>query len=240
MKFAWCLLAMLYFSCAAVAAVPTTLPTTAPAGIDESLWDRMKAIDHAAAQITDLTADFEQTKITALLKNPMKSTGQLWARGSEMLWKTVTPEPMTMRVDSTGITLYYPKQKTAEVYPSTGELAGLTTSPVPRLTDLLQHFNFASASSRDFDMAPSPDTQAFLLTPTDPKIREHVDHVNVLIDAKLGVLLVMKLTDADDETTTLRFSNIKMNTSFDAKLLQLNLPGDVKTVHPLENIGPRP
>jgi outer membrane lipoprotein-sorting protein len=240
MKFAWCMLAIFFLSRITNAAAPTTLPTTAPAGIDAPLWERMKGIDHSAGQITDLTADFEQNKVTALLKNPMKSSGQLWARGSEMLWKTVTPEPMTMRVDANGITLYYPKQKTAEVYPLTGDLMGLTTSPVPRLADLLQHFSFASALPHDLDAEPNPNTQAFLLTPTDPKIREHVDHVNVLIDAKLGVLLVMKMTDADDETTTLRFSNIKANTNFGVKLLQLDLPGDVKTVHPLENIGPRP
>ena len=200
----------------------------------------MKSIDHSAGQITDLTADFEQTKVTALLKNPMKSTGQLWARGSEMYWKTASPEPMTMHVDSDQITLYYPRQKTAEIYPLTGDLMGLTTSPVPRLADLLQHFSFAAAAPRDADTEPTADTQAFSLTPTDPKMHEHVDHVNVLIDTKLGVLLVMKMTDADDETTTLRFSNIKTNTNFDAKLLHLDLPGDVKTVHPLENIGPRP
>jgi outer membrane lipoprotein-sorting protein len=214
------------------------LPTTAPSGIDSALWERMKSIDHAAAQIGDLTADFEQQKFTTLLKNPMTSTGTVWARGSEMLWNTRVPEPTIMHVDANQITLFYPRQKTAEIYSLDSRLARLAASPVPRLADLLQHFSFAPA--HDLDAPPNPDQQAFLLTPTDKNISEHVENVTVLIDAKAGFILAFKMTDADGETTVLRFSNVKTNTKFDDSHLQLQLPADVKTVHPLENIGRQP
>jgi outer membrane lipoprotein-sorting protein len=204
------------------------------------LWERMKLIDHAAAQIADLTADFQQQKFTALLKNPMISTGTVWARGSEMLWNTSAPEPTIMHVDANEITLFYPKQKTAEIYPLSGQLAQLAASPVPRLADLLEHFSFAPASSHDLDDEPSPDHEAFLLTPTDADIREHVENVTVLIDAKAGFILAFKMIDSDGETTLLRFSNVKTNTKFDDAHLRLTLPADVKTVHPLENVGRQP
>jgi outer membrane lipoprotein-sorting protein len=111
---------------------------------------------------------------------------------------------------------------------------------VPRLADLLEHFSFAIASPHDLSAAPDPDHQAFLLTPTDPTIREHVQNVAVLIDAKAGFILAFKMTDADGEMTVLRFSNVKINTKFDDARLRLELPADVKTVHPLENAGAQP
>lgn len=230
-------LSCILFAAAANAAVPSTLPTTAPSGLDAAMWKRMQLIDHAAAQIADLTADFEQQKQTALLKNPMVSTGTVWARGSEMLWNTRAPEPTIMHVDENQITLYYPEQKTAEIYPVSGPLAQLTASPVPRLADLLQHFSFAATSSSDLGADPEPDQEAFLLTPTDKDISDHVEKVIVLIDTKAGFILAFKMTDSDGETTLLRFSNVKINTHFEDKRLQLQLPADVKTVHPLDNVG---
>jgi outer membrane lipoprotein-sorting protein len=204
------------------------------------MWERMKLIDRAAARIADLTADFKQEKTTALLKNPMVSTGTVWARGSEMLWNTLAPQPTIMRVDESQITLYYPDQKTAEIYPVSGPLAQLTASPVPRLVDLLQHFSFAAGSSTDLGVDPDPDQQTFLLTPTNKDISDHVENVVVLIDGKAGFILAFKMTDSDGETTLLRFSNVKINTHFDDKRLRLELPPDVKMVHPLENVGRQP
>jgi outer membrane lipoprotein-sorting protein len=228
------------FAAVADAAVASNLPTTAPSGIDTMLWERMKSIDHAAAQIADLTADFVQQKSTALLKNPMVSTGTVWARGSKMLWISRTSEPTFMQLDEKQLTLFYPDQKTAEIYPLSSQLAQLAASPVPRLADLLEHFKFAVASSRDIGAEPNPNQEAFLLSPTDQDIREHVENVTVLIDVKAGFILAFKMMDTDGEITLLRFSNVKTNTKFDDSRLRLELPADVKTVHPLENLGRQP
>jgi outer membrane lipoprotein-sorting protein len=233
-------LACTLFAAVANSAVPSTLPTTAPSGLDAAMWERMKLIDHAAAQIADLTADFEQQKQTTLLKNPIVSIGSVWSRRSEMLWNTRAPEPTIMHVDENQIILYYRDQKTAEIYPVSGPLARLTASPVPRLADLLRHFSFTDASSTDLGVDSEPDQEAFLLTPTDRDISDHVENVIVLIDAKAGFILAFKMTDSDGEITLLRFSNVKINTQFDDKRLRLELPADVKTVHPLENVGRQP
>jgi outer membrane lipoprotein-sorting protein len=229
---------------------PTTLPAAPPAGIDAALWAKMKAIDQTAGKIEDLTADFEQKKTTPLLKKPLVSTGTVWAKGSAMLWDTRGPNPTVMRVDENQVTLYYPDQKTAEVYPLGKQLGELAASPVPRLAKLLEHFSFAPASPREFgdkeggkeagnSGADAPDRQAFRLRPTDPAIRDHVDHVLVLIDAKHGFILAFRLVDADNETTDIRFFNVKVNTKFDDAKLRLDLPAGVKTVRPLENLGPK-
>ena len=223
---------------------PTTLPAAPPAGLDPALWSRMTRVDALADKITDLTADFEQQKFTPLLKKPMVSTGAVRAKGAAMLWDTRQPEPTMMRVDEKEVRIYYPSQKTVEIYPIAGQLSALAASPLPRLAALLPHFKFAAASDQDIgkDMGEldRANQLALRLTPIDAALREHVDAVTVLIDAQRGFILAFKLIDADGERTVIRFFNVKTNANLDDSRLQLNLPADVKTVRPLENLGPSP
>jgi outer membrane lipoprotein-sorting protein len=230
--------ALLLLTPLCLAASPATLPATVPAGIDGVLWERMKSIDAKAETIADLTANFEQEKFTPLLKKPLVSKGTVVAKGSAMLWDTRSPEPTLMRVDENEVAIYYPNHKTAEVYPLAGQLAAMSSSPVPRLATLLQHFKFAPAAAKDLGERDNPGRLAFRLTPTDSAIREHVDNVCVLIDADHGFILIFQLIDADGERTVIRFSDVKVNTKIDDSRLRLSLPAAVKIVHPLEDLGP--
>jgi outer membrane lipoprotein-sorting protein len=200
----------------------------------------MKAVDVKATQIGDLSADFVQKKFTPLLKKPMVSTGSVLAKDSVMLWETRTPEPTSMHIDEKQIEIYYPKQNTLEVYPISGQIAGLFASPVPRLAPLLTHFSFAAASAEEVEKAGQPDMLALRMTPTDAALREHVDKVFVLLDTKHGVIVDLIVLDADGDRTEIHFSNVKTNANLDASRLHLKLPADVKTVHPLEGLGPPP
>jgi len=234
----WTILFFLLLTPFCLAASPATLPSAPPGGIDASLWQRMKSIDAKAEAIEDLTADFEQQKFTPLLKKPLVSKGAVAARGPVMLWDTRSPEPTLMRVDENQLTLYYPNQKTAEVYPLEGQLAAMCSSPVPRLSLLLQHFKFAPAAAKDLGEPEEPGRLALRLTPTDDAIREHVDNVCVLLDTNRGFILVFQLVDSDGERTVIRFSDVKVNTKLDDARLRLTLPAGVKTVHPLEGVEP--
>ena len=222
------------------AETPTSLPATPPAGIDAALWARMAAIDAKAEKILDLSADFEQQKFTPLLKKPMISSGAVRAKGSAMFWDTRKPESTLMRVDEKEVRIYYPNAKTLEIYPLAGQLSALAASPLPRLAALLPHFKFTPASTKDLGEQEAADRLAVQLTPIDESLREHVDHVTVLIDADRGFILAFQLIDADGERTVIHFTNVKTNQNLEDARLQLALPADVKTVRPLENLGAPP
>ncbi len=220
----------------ALGEIATTLPAAAPAGIDAPLWASMKQVDARASAIADLTADFEQLKFTPLLKKPMTSSGTVLAKGNIMLWTTRVPEPTVMRVDETEIQVYYPTQKTVEIYPLSGRLAELASSPVPRLAALLDHFSFLPAPVEDLGEKSGPGRLALRMIPTDKTIAEHVARASVLIDSDRGFILALKMTDPDGEHTEIRFSNVRTNTNLDKARLMLTLPQGVKTVHPLEGV----
>ena len=233
------LFAIACFSAAAGAA-PTTFPASPPTGLDAATWERMTKIDQRAQAIVDLSADFEQQKFTPLLKKPMTSSGTVKAKGAAMFWDTRAPSPTLMRVDEKQISLYYPQQKTLEIYPIAGDLAALASSPLPHLSMLLDHFKFAPSAAKDMGAADDDAHLALRLTPLDEDIRKHIDHVTVLIDAGHGFILAFELIDGDGERTVIHFSNVKTNTGMPDDALQIALPAGTKTVHPLENLRTPP
>ena len=222
-----------HFACA------EALPTTAPSGIEANLWERMKATDVKSAKINDLTADFEQLKYTALLKKPLKSTGDVHARGNVMLWNTQGKQPTQMRVDEKEVRIYYVNQKTIESYPVAGQLGSLAANPLPRLSTMLNYFQFAVAAENEFEKSDA-DRLILKLTPTDESLKEHVKSVHVSIDTTTGLMQAFQLTDADGDRQVIHFSNMKTNTDFDDSKLQLQAPADVKVVYPLKDMGAAP
>src|SRR5262245_54563232 len=121
----------------ALAAEPSTQPTTNPA-----LWNQMVEIDSRAAAAKNLAADFEQKKFTALLKKPLVSSGKIRVAGDTMRWDTDKPETNVLLISPAEVKMYYPKQKTVEVYRVDQKLGQLAASPLPRLEALKQHFSF--------------------------------------------------------------------------------------------------
>ena len=222
------------------AADPPALPAASPAGLDGPTWQRMLAIDSKVAAIGDLAADFEQQKFTPLLKKPMVSTGVVRAKGDSMFWDTRTPQPTVMRVDGKEVAIYYPQQKTVEIYSIGGQLSAVAASPLPRLATLLEHFSFSPASAKDLGLQDDPTHLALRLTPLDESLRSHVSAVTVWIDAERGFISTFSLVDSDGERTVIRFSNVRTNMHMDDSQLRLSLPPDVKTVRPLENLGSPP
>jgi outer membrane lipoprotein-sorting protein len=211
--------------------LPFLLAQTKPAGIDPVLLRKLEAINLKTASVTSLTANFQQQKFTAMLTQPLVSYGKLIARGPVMLWSTADPEVTQMRIDSKQIEIYYPSQKTVEVYPIEQKLATLAASPLPKLSILEKYFTF-----HELPMEQNPRHQIYLqLTPIG-ELSQHIKEVKVLLEADTGLLMRMELVDTDQDTTIIDFSNIRTNIAVDDTDMELKMPRDVKVTHPLAGI----
>jgi outer membrane lipoprotein-sorting protein len=186
----------------------------------------LEAIDRKAADITDLTAAFEQEKHSPLLKKPLVSKGSVRARGSAMHWTTDSPRRTVMRVDAKSLQILYVDDKVLEVYPVEGKLAQLAASPLPRLSLLREQFTIEKIDEAD-------DSLTLTLTPRDEKLKAHVDVVVVTIDRASAVIRSFNLTDPDGERTVIRFFDHKTNAGLDDASLELKPPEGTKIVHPL-------
>jgi outer membrane lipoprotein-sorting protein len=211
----------------------TTTATSRPAGVDSEAWQRMLDIDARAAKIADLTADFEQQKFTAMLKKPLVSSGTVAVRGAAMLWKTRKPEPSELQIDQREVRIYYPEQKTIEVYQVQQKLGQLAASPLPRLAVLREHFSFAPIAV--LELGERDDTKFFAvrMQPADEELREHVESVRVLLDAQRGLIVRLEMRDSDGDRTLISFANVKTNAGLRDDDLKIAAPADVKVTRPL-------
>jgi outer membrane lipoprotein-sorting protein len=216
-------------------------PAQSTQATDPALWAKLTEVNHKSLKNSDLVADFEQQKFTPLLKKPMTSTGTVKARGSVMLWDTVKPAPTKMRVDEKGVGIYYPKQKTLEVFPIDAQLGALAASPLPDLKVLKQYFTFEAMAVKDLDPDRSDaDSMAIHLKPANEAIGQHVSYVNVLLDTATGFLRRIEMVDRDNEKTVIKFSNLRGSSGLKESEMELNVPEGTKVVKPLENLGPPP
>src|SRR2546421_1063092 len=215
-------------------------PTSKPAAIDDATWQRMLETDRKGGEIQDLVADFEQQKFTAMLKKPLVSRGRVFVRGSTMLWDSKEPEPNVLQIDPREVRIYYPAQKTIEVYQIEQKLGQLAASPLPRLAKLQQQFDFAPLALNEFGETDNTRFLALKMTPINPALREHVEEVRVLLDTTSGLIVRLEMRDADGDRTLVAFANAKTNVGLKDSQLQIAAPADVKITRPLAGLeGPQ-
>ena len=225
---------------AAPAPAPAAAPTSRPAGIDDASWQRMLDIDARAADVTDLIAAFEQRKFTAMLKKPLVSTGEIRVRGSSMLWETRRPEPNALQVNEQEVRIYYPAQKTIEVYQIREKLGQLAASPLPRLAALQEHFGFRPLPLSEMKETDTAKFFAVEMAPIDPDLREHVERVRVLLDATRGLIVRLEMLDADGDRTEISFSDIRTNVGLNDAQLRIDATDSVKVTRPLAGLEGEP
>jgi outer membrane lipoprotein-sorting protein len=203
--------------------------TSAPT-IEPKLLEQLVEIDKRASAVSDLSADFTQRKITPLLRKPLVSSGTLRIKGSAMFWDTKQPEPTRMRIDEKEVRLYYPKQETLEIYTLDQRLGSLAASPLPRLDVLRKHFAIERGEAKE---APMIELK---LTPIEASLKQHVERVVVLLDARQGLIVKAEVTDADGDRTSMEFTNVKTNTKLGEDEVRLEIPENTKIVRPLEGL----
>jgi outer membrane lipoprotein-sorting protein len=203
------------------------------------LWAKLAEIDQRAGQIKSLSANFDQQKFTALLRKPLESTGRIRIKGPVIRWDTTQPEPSVLFIDQGEARIFYPDQKTLEVYPLDKRLADLAASPLPRLDVLKERFNIEQIPVTDLDKtAAAEHFIALRLAPKDASLAEHVKQVRVLLDVRNACIMRAEVTDGDGDRTVLSFRDVRLNA--DVGDLALVVPPGTSVSHPLEGLSGQP
>ena len=222
---------------ASVVSFAADKPTTKPS--DPALQKQLEDLDARAAKIKDFTADFRQEKFTALLKKPVVSTGVVRVAGSVIRWDTKKPAAAVLYSDAKQVRMYYPDQKLLEIYTIDQRLGDLAASPLPRLKSLREHFSVERSDGKSFTPPKDREVLSLNLVPIGESLREHVDHVAVLLDLKSAHILEMEMVDADGDRTHVSMSNVRLDTEIKAADLKLTVPDDTTISKPLEVNGGR-
>ncbi len=220
-------IAALLLTCAAHAADATPRE-------DAQRWAQLQAVIAKLPKITSLRANFKQERESALLAEPAVSTGVFAAKGVQSKWSTGGDNPSVMAVDAGdgkqrpgSMRVWYPAQKTLEIYPLDARFAAAMAGPSPDLGLLQEHFTLT---------ALTPDAKAGTLTlemaPLTGWLKAHVAKVVAVMDAQTGCLKSLSTLDANDEATTATFSAVEVNPEVKDAELRLETPQDTQVVYP--------
>ncbi len=219
------------------ATATTTATATAPGSqpaMAADLRSELLALEGKLAALQDLTTRFTQQKFTPMLRKPLTSAGTIRVRQNLMRWDTEKPAPSSMLIGESEIRMYYPKQKVMEIYPIDEQLGRLAASPVPRIAVMQEHFSFERGSAKEMDAsADDSSCLAVTLTPKQETLKQHIEHVKLLIDRNSAYLRQMEMIDADGDRTVIRFDEVKLNSGLSAQDLELKVPAGTRISRPL-------
>ncbi|MEM1109383.1 MAG: outer membrane lipoprotein carrier protein LolA [Planctomycetota bacterium] len=199
---------------------------------NEDAWSELEALAAGREPVKTYVADFRQEKFTPLLREPIESTGRVRIAEGVSRWDTDPPYASTMLIADGELRLYYPEQQTLEVYGLGDRLDAMAASPVPDLAVLRQHFTIDASS-----WTKGNERYTLTMRPKSEEMTDALEEIAVDIDAALGTMRRLSLTDLDGETTVMHFDNIRLNVDLDTEELALEPPAGTKIVRPLEAIG---
>lgn len=224
---------------AAPAARHETPPESSPpTEVKKSTFEqRLDSVDGKMVLVKDLRATFEQRKKTALLKKPLVSRGTLICKGESVLWNTTSPRTSAMLVEPTKVTVYYPKDKLAEVYDVGARFRDAAGGPLPRLSKLKERFEITELSESDvkslgIEASDMKNRVGVKLTPKGDDLRKYVASVRVILDTTIPCADRVIIADPDGDETEIRFTGVRINSGVTDADLELKLPEGTKVSTP--------
>jgi outer membrane lipoprotein-sorting protein len=229
--------------------------TKAPSGATHesaaAFEKKLQELDAKMAKVVDLRASFEQRKKTALLKKPIVSSGTLSCKGESVLWRTLKPRESQLLVTPDKVTVYYPADKLAEVYPVGARFRDAAGGPLPRLPKLREKFEMREMTNDEkkaLGVESSADRLCVALTPKGDELKKYVAMVRVVIDTSVPCADRVVVSDPEGDETEIRFSGVTINVGMKDSELELALPEGTKvstpgaettrTAKPSESSGP--
>ncbi len=196
--------------------------------------DKLRALVDAvvAAQrsLRGMRATFVQHKESALLLEPSRSTGVFSFRAPDAVrWDYEQPDEMVVVFADDVLTTYHPDRATAERVETSRRhrrflrvMAG--TQPLDELTTLF-------AVTLSDPGAPAP--YRLTLTTTNRLLKRRLEAVELEIDRRLLLPVVVEYREADGDRTRFEFDHLELNPDLPDTVFRLEL-GDgvrVETVH---------
>lgn len=180
----------------------------------------VKRIKESREKIKDFSADLLQEKKLSLLKEKVVSKGRVRFKMPDKIFiEFFHPEASQMVYDGKTFLLYFKEEKMAERYQVQGN---------PMVEKFLL-FSRDPFQERLAQWRILEDRASFLTLEILPKVKDSFFvKTSMWISKKDWMMTGMELVEKNGDTTTFRYSNIKINTGLSDSDFQIQLPKDVK------------
>ena len=216
MRYALCLLILLAMTASATAQTPNA-----------ALDDAVRGVEGAYGRMTDLKADFTQTAFNKSLNQTIPASGTVYLKkGGKLRWEYAEPTPQQIVSDGKTIWIYTPTLNQVNTGKAPDALSGPAGSFLSGLGKLREHFNVRflnPAQPKDADGNVVLD-----LTPKQPI--PTMTRLILSLDPKTYDVRKAILHDQFENTVTMRFSKVAVNSGVPDKMFTFVAPKGAATV----------
>lgn len=193
----------------------------------QSLDEVVQGLEHTYATMRDLEADFTQTAYNKSLNQTIPARGTVYLKkGGKLRWEYAEPTPQQVVSDGKTLWVYTPSLAQVNTGPAPEALAGPAGSFLGGLGKLREHFRVRflnPAQPRDADGHVVLD-----LTPKQPL--PTLTRLILSIDPKSWAVRKAVVHDQFDNTVTMRFTRMVVNSHLPDRLFTFVPPKGVATV----------
>jgi outer membrane lipoprotein carrier protein len=183
----------------------------------EEVAQRLREVQ---AKTKDFSADLHQEKKLSLMKEKIVSRGRIrFKKPDKVFIEFFHPEPSQMVFDGKTVLLYYKEEKMAERY-------SLRSNPLVERYLLFSKDPFQEklAGWRILE-----DRESFLVMEIIPKVKDPLFvKTRLQVSKKDWMVIGMEMIEKNGDTTSIRYSNMKVNTGLIDSDFEIHLPKDVK------------
>lgn len=216
MRYVSSLLGVLVLAASAAAQTPAVT-------LDEAI----RGVEAAYGRMTDLKADFTQTAFNKSLNQTIPASGKVYLKkGGKLRWEYAEPTPQEIVSDGKTIWIYTPQLNQVNTGPAPEALSGPAGSFLAGLGKLREHFNV-----RLLNPAQPKDAGGNVvldLTPKQPL--PTLTRLILSFDPNGWQLRKAVVYDQFDNTVTMTFSKLAINSGLEDKLFAFVPPKGVATV----------
>jgi len=201
-----------------------------PGSSSMRLEDLLERFNQVQQKTRSLTASFTEKRNLSLLAQPVVSSGTfLYSHPARIKWEYSGPEPRIFLITEDHFVAYYPTRKKAEEV-SLGKLAGRRVFRVfgigQTAEDLRKFFDISLG-----DAGSEQGTFLMVLTPKRRRIKDRLQMVRFWVDEKTCLPRQLEYLETDGDSTTLTFSNVRVNPEIAEARFSVDIPKDVQVTN---------
>jgi outer membrane lipoprotein-sorting protein len=203
----------------------------------DGLKDVLANMDKAAASFQSVTAKIRKVAHTAVLNDDDVESGSMWmmreGKNLRMRIEFTEPDPRSVGFQGRRAEIYYPKINTVQEY-DLGQHRELVEQFLmlgfgTRGSDLTKDYKVKLVGPAKLD---ATETDQLELVPKSKKALKRLTRVELWVARDGGYPVQQKFYWPSDDTTTITYSEIKLNPSLTTADVALKLPPGAKREYP--------
>ena len=196
--------------------MPLPIKGATPMGADEVV----KRLREVQEKTKDFSADLHQEKKLSLMKEKIVSRGRIrFKKPDKVSIEFFHPESSQMVFDGKTVLLYYKEEKLAERY-------SLRSNPMAERYLLFSKDPFQEKLA---EWRILEDRESFLAMEIIPKVKDPLFvKTRLRVSKKDWMVIGMEMIEKNGDTTSIRYSNMKVNIGLTDSDFEIHLPKDVK------------